>query len=235
MVHSPPPPTGPEPVPEPTPQELFTWIFHTNYWGSEESVSGHGSELSETVDVRQAVARVLDRYRVRSVVDAGCGDLNWQRHVPGLLDRTRYLGLDVVTELITRNRQRHGNQRVRFAHADITRDPIPPADLVICRDCMVHLTNAQILRALQHVVASGSAHLLATTYSAEPVNQDRFHDGHWRPVNLSAPPFSLPPPIELYNTDYRDDGRNHPGNGLGLWPVECIPALEMPVSTLAYR
>ncbi|MGH4019368.1 MAG: methyltransferase domain-containing protein [Pseudonocardiaceae bacterium] len=172
---------------------------------------------------------MLDRYQIRSVTDAGCGDFNWQRHVPGLLDRTHYVGVDVVADLITLNRQRHGSTRTRFEHLDITRDPPPRADLVICRDCMAHLTNVQVIAALQQIAASGSDYLLATTYPTEPINRDT-HDGQWRPVNLTAPPFCLPVPIEFFDTDYRDNGRNHPGNGLGLWPVECIPALDIPTN-----
>jgi SAM-dependent methyltransferase len=204
------------------PEEIFTWIFRTNHWGSSESVSGRGAELRQTVEVRHAVASVLNRYAIRSVVDAGCGDLNWQRRVPALLHTTHYLGVDVVADLVARNRERYRGTKARFAHLDITQDALPRADLVICRDCMVHLTNAQVLAVLRNVAMSGSGYLLATTYPAETFNRDTT-DSHWRPINLMAEPYLLPEPIEFFDTDYRDNGRNHPGNGLGLWPVDRIP------------
>lgn len=206
---------------EMNPEDIFTWIYRTNHWDSTESVSGRGAELRQTVEVRNAVATVLDRYAIRSVVDAGCGDLNWQRRVPNLLDVTDYLGVDVVADLITRNRERFRGARARFAHMDISRDALPRADLVICRDCLVHLSNTQVLAVLRHIAMSGSGYLLATSYPAESVNRDTA-DGHWRPINLTAYPFLLPEPIEFFDTDYRDGGRNHPGNGLGLWPVGQI-------------
>lgn len=223
-MHHTPTTTSPSPAGEPNPEQIFTRKYRRNHWGSIETVSGRGSELRQTVEVRAAVTEVVDRYAIRSVTDAGCGDLNWQQHVAAL-SHVNYLGIDVVAELIDHNRQRYGNPRRHFQHRDVTLDPLPYADLVICRDCLVHLSNIQILVALQHIAASRSRYLLATTYPAEQINRDT-RDGGWRPVNLTAPPFCLPAPIEFFDTDYRDNGRNHPGNGLGLWPVEAIPALD---------
>lgn len=217
-----PPEARRESRPEPTPEEIFTRRFDTNHWGSDESVSGPGSELRQTTEVREALAWVITRYCVRSITDAGCGDFNWQRHIPQLIGGTDYLGVDVAAGLVARNQSRHGAAKTRFAQLDITRDPIPRADLVISRDCMVHLTNAQVRAALDNIGASGSGYLLATTYPDELGNRDT-RDGHWRPVNLTKAPFGLPAPIEFFDTDFRDDGRNHPGNGLGLWAVDRIP------------
>ena len=168
---------------------------------------------------------MLDRYNVHSVLDAGCGDLNWQRHVPGLLDRVDFLGVDVVGDLIETNRRRFGNSRVRFQQLNVATDPFPRTDLIICRDCLVHLTIAEIKMFLRNVELSGADYLLVTTYPAENVNRDTWN-AHWRPVNLAAPPFELPPPKEWFDTDFRDDGRNHPGNGLGLWAVESLSIRE---------
>lgn len=222
MPHHAPAATGADPaLPEPSLEEIFTHKYRVNHWGSAQSVSGRGSELRQTVEVRAAVASVLDRYDIASVTDAGCGDFNWQRHIPKLAERARYLGVDIVRGLVEANRQRHGNQRTTFAHLDITRDPIPRADLILCRDVLVHLTLDQIHVALRHVAANASRYLLATTYPNEPANPDT-HDGHWRPLNLCAPPFHLPRPIEFFDTDYRDGGRNHPGNGLGLWTIDTL-------------
>lgn len=217
-----PPATGTRP--EPSPEEIFTRKFETNHWGSDESVSGPGSEMRQTGAVREAVAAVINRYGIRTITDAGCGDFNWQRHIPEL-GGTEYLGIDVVPDLITRNESWYGSERMRFSHADITREPIPRADLVMSRDCMVHLTNAQVLATLANIAASNCAFLLATTYPDETVNRDT-SGGHWRPINLTAAPFGLPAPIAFFDTDFRDDGRNHPGNGLGLWPVSQIPVVQ---------
>jgi hypothetical protein len=195
---------------------VFRKIYRTNRWGSAESVSGPGAELRQTHEVRQGVARVLVLYGIRTVADTGCGDFNWMRHVPGMDDLDQYIGLDVVRELVEHNQRRYGGERISFRHADITRDELPAVDLVICRDCMVHLSTPDVTALLDAVKASGSRYLLATSYPQVLENRDTA-DGRWRPLNLQAPPFSLPEPIEFIDTDFTDNGRYHPGNGLGLW------------------
>jgi hypothetical protein len=200
---------------------IFSKIYRTNRWGSAESVSGPGAELRQTQEVRGAVARLLAEYHIRTVVDAGCGDFNWMRHVPGISNLDWYVGLDVVPDLVERNQRQYGSERFSFRHADITRSAMPAADLVICRDCMVHLTTPDALALLAVIRQSGSSYLLATTYPQVTGNPDTA-DGQWRPLNLQAPPFGMPEPIEFIDTEFTDNGRFHPGNGLGLWHL--LPA-----------
>ncbi len=210
--------------PQPTEslEAIFTEIYRTNHWGSPETISGRGSERRQTEAVRDGLAHILAAYRIKTVVDAGCGDLNWIRHVPGFERLDSYLGIDIVADLISDCRSRYGSARVTFKQADLTREEIPTADLVICRDFLVHLTIAQVFTVLSSIVRSGSGYLLATTYVHLPDNSES-QGGHWRPINLQAQPINLPNPVEYIDTDFTDGGRNLPGNGLGLWKVSQIP------------
>ncbi|MFF9473255.1 class I SAM-dependent methyltransferase [Streptomyces roseolus] len=216
-------PTPTWPAPAQTAETIFTEVFRTNHWGSPESVSGPGSELRQTEAVRGALTSVLARYPIRTITDAGCGDVNWIRHVDGFDRLDAYVGLDVVPDLIELNQKRYGSERMSFQQADLSRAEIPAADLVLTRDCMVHLTHHEVLAFLARIAASGSTYLLATTYAALTENRDTT-DGHWRPLNLQAAPFHLPSPIEHFDTDFTDNGRHHPGNGLGLWRIEQLGA-----------
>ncbi|MGX4733126.1 class I SAM-dependent methyltransferase [Kitasatospora griseola] len=215
--------TASEAWPKPTrPAEtLFSEVYRTNHWGSTESVSGPGSELRQTEAVRTAVASVFARYRIRSVTDVGCGDANWIRGVDGFDRLDTYLGLDVVGDLVRLNQERYGTGAVSFRQADLSRDEIPAADLVIARDCLVHLTHHEVLAFISRVAVGESKYLLATTYAGLPENRDTA-DTHWRPLNLQAAPFHLPEPIEHFDTDFTDGGRHHPGNGLGLWMIDQL-------------
>ncbi|MES9807375.1 class I SAM-dependent methyltransferase [Streptomyces cinereoruber] len=214
-------PTRTWPAPAQTAETIFTEVFRTNHWGSPESFSGPGSELRQTEAVRGVLASVLARYPIRTVTDAGCGDVNWIRHVDGFDRLDAYVGLDVVPDLVQLNQKRYGSEQMSFRQADLSRDAIPAADLVLTRDCMVHLTHHEVLAFLARIAVSGSTYLLATTYSDLAENRDTT-DGHWRPLNLQAAPFHLPPPIEHFDTDFTDNGRHHPGNGLGLWQIEQL-------------
>jgi len=53
--------------------------------------------------------------------------------------RILVLGSDVVKELIDENYRRYAGPAREFVCLAIARDQLPPADLILCRDCLVHL------------------------------------------------------------------------------------------------
>src|SRR5262245_48135293 len=83
-------------------QAIFTEIVGTKAWGDVESVSGPGSTRARGADFRDELVALLDRWHVRSIVDAPCGDFNWMRDVLALRDLS-YTGVDIVEDLILRN------------------------------------------------------------------------------------------------------------------------------------
>ena len=58
---------------------------------------------------------------------------------------------------------------------------------------LIHLSNADIFRALTRFVRSGTKFCLMTTHPDVRRNRD-IPTGLMRPINLTVPPFSLPPP-----------------------------------------
>ena len=108
-------------------------------------------------------------------------------------------------------------------HLDIVRDQLPCAELVLCRDCMIHLSNADVLSALRNVRRSGAKYLLATTYTARPTNPD-IVTGDWRPINLQAAPFSLGEQLELISEEWDWADGYHADKCIGLWDVRALPA-----------
>ncbi len=203
-------------------EAIFTKIYKDNRWGSDESISGRGSELRQTIEVSLAINDVVTKRKVNSVLDAPCGDFNWMPHVLSQFPNVSYLGVDIVKPIIGSLQQKYSDHsNWRFAVADITEDQLPSSDLIICRDCLVHLSNEDVKLALGNFALSGAKFLLTTQYPNELINVDTI-DGHWRPINLLIPPFSLPEYIDIYDTDYRDGGRNHPGNHLALWDIDSL-------------
>src|SRR5262249_50405949 len=150
---------------------------------------------------------------------APCGDFNWMRHVP--LPGIRYLGVDIVRELIDRNRRLYADETRQFHLVDMTVGPLPSADLLFCRDCFVHLSFRDIFKALAQFRASGARYLLTTTFTARPGNED-IATGGWRPLNLERPPFNFPAPMRVLS-----DGFPRPEYAdkmLALWPVAQLLA-----------
>ena len=148
------------------------------------------------------------------MTDAGCGDFHWLRELGDQLPM--YVGIEVVDALASENQKRFGSERRRFVSLDIIHDPIPRADLILSRDCLVHLKNGQIVAALRNFRASGSRYLLATTFTGPHPNED-IPLGGWRPINLANPPFSLGTPLRLISESASVEDANFSDKALGLW------------------
>ena len=80
---------------------VFSRIYEKNLWGDSESRSGRGSTLGRTAVIRDALPALLEGVGARSMLDAACGDFNWMARVD--LRGVRYVGVDVVPELIATN------------------------------------------------------------------------------------------------------------------------------------
>jgi hypothetical protein len=149
----------------------FDRIHATNLWGAVTSRAGLGSEAGATLSLATALPRLLQRLGVVALLDAPCGDTRWLPPIAGIA----YTGVDIVPALIDAARAGGGDYRL----ADITRDPLPLADTILCRDCLVHLSFANITRAVANFRASGATWLLATTFPGLQANID-CDDGDWR-------------------------------------------------------
>jgi SAM-dependent methyltransferase len=123
---------------------IFSDIYHTNAWQDPESVSGRGSTLARTKVIMSQLPTLLQELGAETLLDAACGDFNWMRHTE--LGGINYVGVDVVPDLIIRNRQLYEGPSRRFVVLDITRDKLPDADVILCRDCLIHLSFTRIKR-----------------------------------------------------------------------------------------
>jgi hypothetical protein len=203
-------------------QAVFTSIHRRNAWRGEESASGPGSSLEATYVLRCELPRLLAEIGCASLLDAPCGDLWWLKEAP--LPAASYCGVDIVEAVIAANRCRHGAPGRTFLCLDLRRDPLPQAELVLCRDCLVHFSFRDALAALANFRASGATWLLTTTFRSHPRNRDAV-TGEWRPLNLELPPFGLPPPLALLDEHCGEEGGRYADKSLGLWRFADLPPL----------
>jgi SAM-dependent methyltransferase len=196
-------------------EDRFTTIYRRNHWGYAESVSGQGSTLEHTGNLRRQLPLLFDRFSIRSVFDAPCGDLNWMKHVLAGRDM-QYIGADIVEPLIADLQARHGSPGVRFMQADITRTPFPRTDLWICRDCLIHLSYRDTWLALQRFVESETPYLLTNTY-VNPghyfINSD-IESGDFRRIDLFSAPYDFPPDVQFRFDDWASP---EPPREMCLW------------------
>ena len=84
-----------------TSEKRFNLIYKTNFWSSNESVSGYGSELKNTINIEKEIINIVKKYQIKSILDAPCGDFNWVKNV---LDKNlSYIGGAIVQEIIDNN------------------------------------------------------------------------------------------------------------------------------------
>jgi hypothetical protein len=194
----------------------FARIFATNLWSDETSRSGTGSNLHATRILRAELPVALRRLGASSVLDAPCGDLAWMKHVD--LDGIEYHGADIVPAIIESNRLLHGGRR-RFSILDLTRDELPAADVLLCRDCLVHLSFANIRKVIANVARSPIRFLFMTSFPGRAQNED-IQDGDWRPLDFEAPPFGLPHPVLTLVEKCPEGNGGYADKSLVAWSVE---------------
>ena len=198
--------------------DVFREIYLNRRWGGEPS-SGPGASLEQTKVIRKELPKLISEFRIETMLDIPCGDFQWMRHVD--LSTCHYIGADVLPELVYANSQQYGHD---FRVLDITRDPLPQVDMILCRDCLVHFPFEHIRRAIDNIRRSGSRYLLTTTFSARDQNTDG-ELGKWRTLNLQLPPMSFPQPLNLINENCTEYEGNYSDKSLGLWRIIDLPNL----------
>jgi hypothetical protein len=192
--------------------KIFDEIYENNLWLSDESVSGTGSTMDATAAIRMLIPQIVKELGVKTILDIPCGDYKWFQTMN--LD-VRYTGADVVRQLVTDDYEKYGDEDHTFRVLDITKDPLPQVDLVLCRDLLGHFSNRDVQLALKNLKKSGSKYLLATTFP-ERENATDIVTGQWRPINLASM-FGLPDPKA-----YLYEGCTALGfedKALGLWEL----------------
>ena len=122
-------------------ERVFSDILQRQRWGSGSSLCGPGSSLEQTSAVARELPRLIARVEANSLLDAPCGDFHWMQQIE--LGVERYISVDVVGELIERNRELYSAPERQFERMDIIMDSLPRADLILCRDlaCSVRDEN----------------------------------------------------------------------------------------------
>jgi len=108
-------------------KEIFTKIYADKVWGDG---SGGGSTLQNTVEYRELLQKFLKDYKIKSVVDYGCGVWMFSQ----LIDwkNIRYQGIDCVESVIIENKRLHEVDNISFS----TPVGMRIADLMILKDVL---------------------------------------------------------------------------------------------------
>lgn len=124
-------------------------IYAAGGWDGQGS--GPGSSEEFTRAFRKWLADVIDGVKPEQIVDLGCGDWQWQQHMDW---PTYYTGVDVVRQVIDRNKAKWTLDYITFVHQELLqyawKMKHSPAHkrLVIVKDVLHHLTELDADRLL---------------------------------------------------------------------------------------
>ena len=124
--------------------EIFRSIYLENKWGQgdEKFFSGIGSLDENTIAYVTLVNKFVKEYGMKSIVDLGCGDFQVGRKI--VSSGIKYIGCDVVAELVEHNSNQFGNEDVSFRLCNIIDGALPDGDLCLIRQVFQHLSNSDI-------------------------------------------------------------------------------------------
>jgi hypothetical protein len=144
--------------------------------------------------VIQALPEFLVKHGIKTIADCGCGDWNWMRDVDlSLVDS--YMGYDWV---IRDRALEFKSDKVGFKDLNIGTEVVAKADVIICRDVLIHMTNEMVLKTLDNFRQSGSKYLLATTDSTVANARHKIiRAPSFSPINLQGSPFDLGDTIDM--------------------------------------
>ncbi|MCX6131980.1 MAG: class I SAM-dependent methyltransferase, partial [Proteobacteria bacterium] len=103
------------------------------------------------------------------------------------LGDVEYTGYDIAESLIADLNLKYGTTKFKFRKLNIVKEIPETYDLVLCRDLLVHLNQADALEALSNITKSGSKYLLTTTFPEHNNNVDLIYSVEtvgWYPINV---------------------------------------------------
>lgn len=155
------------------------------------------------------VSHFIKANNIKTVVDIGCGDWQFSRHIDW--SGVNYRGFDVVQSVVDRNQSEFGSDNVSFSKLDSI-DQIPECDLIVCKDVLQHLPLQDIFDLISSFRAKSKYSLLTNDISGDttPDIADEkiiemteancnyeIQSGEARSIRLDREPFLLKAPTVL--------------------------------------
>jgi SAM-dependent methyltransferase len=200
-------------------EDTFQEIYQTNHWESDASFSGIGSGGLQTREISLQIPRLVKELEIKDFLDVPCGDFGWFSKLN--LNLESYVGGDILAEIVERNQKIFNAPGRQFKKINLITDPLPDSDILLCRDCLVHLSNEDINAVIQNIKRSNITYLLTTTFPDCDLNE-AIVTGDWRIINLEKAPFNFPLPIKLINEKCSEGNGAYADKSLGFWKVSDL-------------
>lgn len=177
--------------------QVFETIYSKKLWGEG---SGAGSSVREAEPYVQFIRSQIEKYSVTSVTDAGCGD----GVVAMMLGINGYIGADCCGSQITRLQKRFPEKTWLQVDFLLNPDHLPAADVLLCKDVLHHLPNADVTAFLTWVKASKRWKHAWFTFDRHQIDDGLdTHLGGYRALALDKEPLKQFGMIELVQYNHK--------------------------------
>ena len=180
-------------------KDVMNQIYNMHLWGGAtfDFYSGIGSHDPKIITpYLKAVIAFLESHKTPLVVcDLGCGDFNIGKHLTKY--SRNYIAIDIVENLIIRNKNLYQEDNLEFHYLDITKDALPIVNCIILRQVLQHLSNAEIqgvvkkLAHYKYIILTEHIPLDNFVPNKDIISGQGIRLKQNSGVNLLAPPFSL--------------------------------------------
>ena len=134
-------------------KDVMEQIYDQSLWGGKEFdfYSGIGSHdpMMVNIYVKTVTDFLKSHDHKMTICDIGCGDFNIGQHI--FKYSKKYFAIDIVEELIERNKIKFKTKNLEFLCLDIANDVLPKADVIIIRQVFQHLSNNEIQQILNRL------------------------------------------------------------------------------------
>ena len=196
-------------------QAAFDNIYKKKIWGEGGLGSGVGSTVENAQGAAYALRLIMYKYAVTRLMDAPCGALAWTegfiREMREEIPCFTYIGVDIVSSVIEDNKKLFEDDPsyTSFFVRDISDFPnqqLPKGQqLILSRDSLQHLSMPLIRTSIKQYCASDATYLAVGSYISAKKNKNRnIQTGMAFSINLLAPPFNFPEPMEYFNERTKD-------------------------------
>lgn len=206
--------------------------FEKKTWAQEDKNkprSGPGSTLRRTRRLRKGLPGLFKELDIKVFLDAPCGDWNWMQAVD--LRGVEYIGGDISKELVDDVQTEHAGPGRTFKHLDLATDKLPKCDMIMVRECLIHLTDPMRWKVIKNIHKAKIPYLLLTMDLVDR-NISLTENGQHSNFNPMMAPFNFPEPdrhiaessdqVDLHDLTDADVGPWKRRRVMGLWTHEQL-------------
>lgn len=144
------------------PQKRYDQAYFDRWYRGPRRVNSP-AEVRRKVALAVSATEYFLRRPLRSVLDVGCGEGAWFRHVKALRPNAGYLGFDPSDYVVERFGGARNIRKAAFGDFSVSHT----FDLVVCSDAMHYIEEQEIARGLPRLSAASHGMLFIEVLTAE--------------------------------------------------------------------